>query len=138
ATIVFEYPELLKRLNMLIFPYIIASLKQEIAFLRKLKPTAIVLDAPTLFESRADYLCDYKISIIAQKKIRIQRIMARDGLSLEQAHHRIDAQHTDDYYREQSDYTLCNHGDIPSFLEKAKSLLNQIILSYNNSNKMLK
>ncbi|MFQ9094968.1 MAG: dephospho-CoA kinase [Ruminococcus sp.] len=40
------------------------------------------MDAPTLFESRADDFCDLIISVVAKPELRMQRIMERDHISM--------------------------------------------------------
>ena len=40
----------------------------------------ILLDAPTLFESRADDFCDLIVSVVADEEIRKKRIMQRDSI----------------------------------------------------------
>lgn len=127
ASIVFQDSVELNRLNAVIFPYIITRIQQEILILMQLNPRAIILDAPTLFESGADILCNCTIGIIAKKQTRIQRIMQRDHLSFMQATQRINAQHDDNYYKKRCDYILCNYHDAPSFLENAKILCNKIL-----------
>lgn len=134
ASIVFQNPTQLQRLNTVIFPYIIARIREEIAILTHGTPRAIMLDAPTLFESGVDSLCDDTIAVIAQKQTRLERIMLRDSLSFEQATQRINAQHNDDYYKEKSDYLLCNYGDASSFLKCAKTLCEKILCSQSQSN----
>ena len=47
---------------------------------------------PTLFESGADAQCDAVITVVAKDEIRRKRIMARDGLTKEQAKARMEAQ----------------------------------------------
>lgn len=45
----------------------------------------ILLDAPTLFESGIDFICDGIISVTCDKEKSIQRIMLRDNITRESA-----------------------------------------------------
>lgn len=61
AKTVFTDKAKLKKLNALIFPYIIDSIRTRTAQLRREQQGIIVLDAPTLFESGADRECDLSL-----------------------------------------------------------------------------
>ena len=73
---------------------------------------AIVFDVPLLFESGFDSMCDVTISVIAEKKARIERIMKRDGITKEAALSRIEAQMPDSFYVSKSDYVVYNDASI--------------------------
>lgn len=66
----------------------------------------ILFDAPLLFESNSDILCDKIVSVIAPKEIRLERLIKRDGLSAEQIEKRMSAQNDDDFYISKSDYII--------------------------------
>ncbi len=66
----------------------------------------IVFDAPVLFESNSDLMCDAVVSVIAPKATRITRIAQRDGIDVKSIEERIHAQHDDDYYINKSDYVI--------------------------------
>ena len=84
AKTVFTDKAKLKKLNALIFPYIIDSIRTRTAQLRREQQGIIVLDAPTLFESGADRECDYVVSITAPRQLRRERIIRRDRLTEEE------------------------------------------------------
>ena len=92
AKTVFTDKAKLKKLNALMFPYIIRRLCEEIERSRREGEGIIVLDAPTLFESGADRECDYVVSVIADEQSRKERIIRRDGLTQQEAQERISAQ----------------------------------------------
>ena len=69
---------------------------------------AVLVDAPQLFESGFDTECDFVLAVLASREARMSRIMARDGLDEAQATARLDAQKSDDFFREQSDTILVN------------------------------
>ena len=68
-----------------VFPYITDLVKQEITDDR------VLLDAPTLFESGIDNVCDEVIAIISDEKTRLERIMQRDSIDEDAAMLRISA-----------------------------------------------
>ena len=73
---------------------------------------AAIIDAPLLFESRFDKKCDVIISVIAETGARLERIINRDNLSLEQAVRRIENQKDDDFFTKNSTFVIYNNGTI--------------------------
>ncbi|MDE5768595.1 MAG: dephospho-CoA kinase, partial [Oscillospiraceae bacterium] len=79
--IVFTDPEKLKLLNQITHPFIIQAIRELIQDFADAGEKFILLDAPTLFESKADQFCDQIIAVIASQEIRCARIMQRDHLT---------------------------------------------------------
>lgn len=72
---------------------------------------AAVIDAPALFSSKIFIgACDFIISVLCDKESRLERIMKRDGISREKALARINAQPSDEFFIENSDYYITNCG----------------------------
>lgn len=99
----FESRKKTDALNKIMHPAIIEKCKAAACF-----PS--VFDAPQLFESGADKLCTKIISVTAPAELRLTRIMKRDGITQEQAQMRINAQHTEDFFINHSDYVIINDG----------------------------
>lgn len=95
-----------------------AAVKTEV--LRRLEgcETGAVIDAIGLFEGGLAELCDITVAITAPEEMRIQRLMARDGISEDYARSRIAAQHSDDWFRDRCDYTLVNDGKLDATATK--------------------
>lgn len=108
---VFKDKEKTKKLNEIMHPAIIDLCKEDATF-----PS--VLDAPLLFECKANEKCSIVISVLAPKDLRIKRIMERDNITKEQAETRINAQKDEDFYKSNSDFTVINDGrDIKSQID---------------------
>lgn len=88
----------------------------------------IIYDAPQLFESNANLICDEIISVIAEKEIRIKRICVRDNISQKSAELRINAQLEEEFFRKNSDYIIENNSDL-EYLENQIEKLSDIILN---------
>ena len=86
----------------------------------------ILLDAPTLFESRADDFCEIIISVLADADIREKRIISRDGLTREQALKRMNSQLDEDFFVTHSDYIIHNNGRIDTVNEISKEVSDRI------------
>ena len=126
AKAVFNDKVKLKKLNDIMFPYIIEELKEQIARLRRDGEGIIVLDAPTLFESGANRDCDYVVSVTAPVEIRASRIIARDNMTAEEAAERISAQHDEEYYSSRSWKVIENSGTIQELEDKTAELLREL------------
>lgn len=88
----------------------------------------IIFDAPVLFESSGDVLCDITVSVISSTENRISRIMSRDSITKAQAMQRINVQNQDEYYISKSDIIIENNGDIKQTEER----VNEIFALINN------
>lgn len=117
----------LRRLNEIAHKYILDETRAMLGWQSADGAALSVVDAPVLFESGFDRECDIIISVIADKATRINRIMARDGISREQAEQRIAAQMSDDVLISRSDFVIYNNADLQSLNEQVTSLLNKIL-----------
>lgn len=105
----------LKQLEQILYPGIIARIDDRLKQYRQDGVPVVILDAPTLFESGADSMCGRIIVVMAPRKTRIARIMARDNLSEKQAMERITAQHNDAFYLDRADYVVDNTTAVPDY-----------------------
>lgn len=84
--------------------------------------TLAAIDAIALFEGGLAELCQKTVAVIAPREDRIARLMAREGISRDYAEARLNAQHSNDYFRERCDFTLENTGSQEEFRQKSKAL----------------
>jgi len=103
---VFNDAEELHKLNTITHKYIVEEIKQRI---KKSKAPIFIIDAIALFESGLSDLCDVTVCVTADKDVRLKRIMARDGLARIEAEERINAQKSDDFYKEKADFVILNN-----------------------------
>ena len=114
----FSSKENTELLNKTLLPYIAELVNKDIQNKQK-----ILLDAPTLFESGMDRLCTKTVGVLAQKELRLKRIMERDGIDEQSATLRINAGKSDDFYKQNSDYIIVNNGDLSKVLNDFKNIL---------------
>ena len=100
----------LKDLNRITHRHVLDEARRRLAIYRAEGKTAVLVDAPQLFESGFDAECDYVLAVLAPRDLRLARIMARDGLDESRAIARMDAQKSDDFFREHADAILVNDG----------------------------
>ncbi len=110
ASIVFSDKSAHKTLNEITHKYVLSRCKELLDKYKDGEARAVVFDVPLLFESGFDRECDTVISVLADKETRIDRIIARDSLSLEAARARINAQMPDEFYSSRSDFVVYNNG----------------------------
>ncbi|MGN0501825.1 MAG: dephospho-CoA kinase, partial [Ruminococcus sp.] len=72
-------------LSSIVHPFVAAELFAEIKKAAEIGATTVVYDAPQLFESNADVICDEIISVTSEKSVRLERICKRDNISKENA-----------------------------------------------------
>ena len=118
GNIVFSDARSREELNEIIYPFITYDIVNNIACGSAEGTGLVLLDAPTLFESGADALCDTIVCVTADKGACAERIMERDGITREQAEDRLSSQHRADYYIERSEFSAVNSGSLAEF-EKA-------------------
>ena len=131
ADIVFADKDKLSQLNAISYPYITSEILKMINKYTDEKKRFVLLDAPTLFESRADDFCDLIISVTAPEKIRTERIAKRDGITPEQIKERFASQHTEKFFMSHSDFIIKNNKSAESLVEKAKEVAEKIKEYYN-------
>ena len=127
GSIVFTHREKLTLLNSIIYPYITEEIKKEIAALAAEGREYILLDAPTLFESATDSLCQVIVAVTAEESLRLERIMRRDGISREMAKARMASQHSEEFFGNNSDFVISNSGDVIYLYKQAEKTVEKII-----------
>ena len=75
GAIVFSRPEELSRLVGITFPLILAECEARMDAAEAAGCRACVLDAPTLFESSGDKLCDVIVSVVTPREERLRRVL---------------------------------------------------------------
>jgi dephospho-CoA kinase len=85
------------------------------------------LDAIELVSSGLAEECFTTLAVLAEREIRAQRIMSRDGVDRDYALLRIDAQHPDSYFIEKCNYVLYNNADAESFKDKCRQLFMEVL-----------
>lgn len=123
--IVFSNNASLEKLNSITHPHILNRVSQKILDLSK-NHDIIIIDAPTLFESGADKLCDKILSILVQEKDSILRIVQRDGVDELTAKKRLASQHKKEFFIANSDFTVCNDGSREEFLAELESVVERL------------
>ena len=127
AKIVFSDSSKLKILESIIHP----KVKKELEKIFISNEKVIFISVPQLFEAGFDNLFDKIIYIIADARLRKERIINRNKLTAEEAQMRIDAQ-SEINKIEKSDFIIENNGTIEDLRLKVYEILNMILdINYN-------
>lgn len=116
AANVFNNPEKLQMLNAIVHPAV--GLDAAKWFANQYAPYALQ-EAALLVENGSYKLLDYLISVTAPEEIRVQRVMARDGVSWEQVQQRMKNQLPQAEKDKVADFIIDNSGN--------SSLVKQVI-----------
>ena len=118
--------ERLKRLNTIAHAHILAKTREIIDKHGSDGHNMVIVDAPLLFESGFDRECDIVISVFADRKTRIKRIMKRDNMTYSDAERRLNSQKPDEWISAHSDIIITNNGDIQSLHGEVSLVINYI------------
>lgn len=121
AKIAFMTKENTELLNKTLLPHIVLLVKQET------DAELVLLDAPTLYESGIDSMCNAVIAVMAEREIRLSRILKRDGIDKQAAALRIKAGKADEYYKSRTEHIIYNNGDEDDFKDRFKAIINKIL-----------
>ena len=107
-----------RTLNQIAHKFILEEARRRILKYKSEGYDICIIDAPVLFESGFDKECDRTVCVVADKSLRVKRIMMRDGLSESDALMRINSQKSDDELRHLCDFVIENNGDYEALLDE--------------------
>lgn len=132
AKLVFSNKRKLELLNSICYPYITCEILRIIREYSAAGNKLIILDAPTLFESRADDFCELIISVVANKESRLARIMSRDGLTREHALSRMHSQRDEKFFLSNSDFIIRNDKDVRYLRSVSEEVVDKVLAFYRH------
>ena len=121
--------EKLERLNKITHKYVLDKARQTIRAAELDGEKMIIVDAPALYESGFDKECYAVVCVLADRELRLDRIIKRDVISNARASERLNGQKDDEFYSSRADFIIINNGDA----EMMKKALEQIIRDIENS-----
>ena len=124
GSIVFADPKALQDLNAITHK----AVKEKVIHIIGINRELAAIDAIELFDSGLSDLCDVTVAITAPEEDRIERLLARDGISPAHAALRIRAQKPESYFREKCNYVLENNGTQEEFQEKCLAFFRELTI----------
>ena len=127
ACVAFSDEEKHKCLNRITHFYVVEEIKKWLCDVEKEGAKVAIIDAPLLFESGADSLCDITVGVLAPYTTRLKRILKRDGIDKKSAKLRLDSQPKDEFFEEKCDYIIANNGSLKNLSIKSESVIKEIL-----------
>ena len=127
GNVVFSDPAALADLNAITHKYVSSETNRILREAAMNGVTLAALDAIGIFEGGADKLCAAVFGVIAPREVRIERLIAREGISREYAEKRISAQKSDEYYKEVCTACLVNDGTVEEFAARCEAVFTEAI-----------
>lgn len=131
---VFDDPDQRRRLEQLLHPLIGRERRRRMdEALRRPGVTAIVIDAPLLFEAGLDRECDAIVFVDAPESARRRRVATQRGWSEDDWSRREAAQLPVEQKRRRADYVCVNDADLETLRRKVQDIFSQIVSRYRGS-----
>lgn len=127
GAVVFTDEEALRDLNIITHRYIHLELRRRLREWAMQGGTLAAVDAIELFSSGIAKRCCATVGVTADREVRLRRIQQRDGISLEYAMMRVNAQRPNEYFEERCDYILQNNGTREEFSDCCLNLFLEVL-----------
>ena len=125
GSLVFGDAEKRGQLNAILHPLIIRTVHDELAA-HDAPDTLVFGDVPLLYECGMAHMFDRIFVVSASRETQIARLLARDGLSREDAQRRIDAQMPLERKRALADAVIDSDGPIEDTRAQVRALIDSI------------
>jgi dephospho-CoA kinase len=123
SIVFFQKPELRKDLEAILHPSIREKMWKRA---RESRSNDVVLDIPLLIETGAHERVDLVVVVYATRELQIQRLMARDGISRQEAMGRIDTQLPLEEKVSAAHYIINNTGSVEETEEQTTRFYQEI------------
>ena len=127
GAVVFTDEEALRDLNIITHRHINLEIRRILREHAMNGGTLAAIDAIELFSSGLAKRCTATIGVIADREVRIDRIMRRDGISREYAMMRVNAQRPNEYFIQKCSHVLENNGSQEEFIEKCRKTFEEVL-----------
>jgi len=128
AEIIFADGSARQELNKIMHPAIGRLAVERLQKLRNKADTPLVVyEAPLLFEAGAEDRVDQVLVIAIDPEVQLQRLIARDGLSMQAARQRIEVQMPQQEKLARADYVIDNSGTVAAAVQQVEKLWRQLV-----------
>lgn len=124
ASKVFNNKELLEKLNKIVHPAVALDFLE---WKKKQKGAYVIKEAAVLFENEGYKKCDFTILVVADEKIRIQRVLMRDSTTECKIKERIENQWPDSKKRKLADFIIKNNEGLPNLSRQVYKIHEKLI-----------
>jgi dephospho-CoA kinase len=113
----------LQKLNSIVHPAVFKHMDEIV----EKAATDIFFEIPLLFETHTEQCFDYIIIITAKHEIKLNRLIVRDNISIEDAKKRFDSQLSDEEKIAKSDFVIENSGTLDNSISQLANALESLI-----------
>lgn len=131
GALAFGRPDVLARLEAIIHPQVWNDTEILLQNARSQNAPFAVIDAPLLIEAGMHELCDTVILVTASDTRRAERIMERDGITIEAAVRRLASRAADEVRMPYAHIVIENDGDIVQLRQRTAEAMQQLNLNGN-------
>lgn len=125
--LVFSDPAALEALRGITDRYVSAEIDRLLSDHTAAGGRYAAVDAINLLDTPLMEMLSATVGIVAPEEERVRRLMAREGISEEYALKRIRAQHPEEYYVKNCDYTIRNDGTLEEYRRRCDALFDKIL-----------
>lgn len=126
AGIVFNDKDKLILLNSITHSIIYKVMAEEVKKAKDADKDVVCLEIPLLFNDKCPIDYDMSIAVVADKEIRINRVINRDNCTRSEAESRMAKQLTDDKLKEYADCVVENNGDLAKLKKSVKEIYDRL------------
>jgi dephospho-CoA kinase len=126
GNIIFADPQKRERLDAILGPPLMKAVQDKIDRLERLHTPLACFDAALLIEKNLHERFRPLVVVATKREVQVERLKRRNGLSLEEANARIDAQLPLSEKTKLADYVIYNDGSLEHLLWQALDVLNRI------------
>jgi dephospho-CoA kinase len=130
GSVIFHQAEKRQMLNEIVHPEVRKRMRDQTEKAKKNGEEVVVLDIPLLFESKLTYMVDKTLLVYVDAETQIQRLIARNNLSVEDAEARIRSQLPLSDKIKLADAVIDNNGSIAD----TKKQLHEILVQFGINN----
>lgn len=120
-------PEYRRKVESVIHPFILQAMWSEWEKQKQLRPNfPVFFDIPLLFEGRFERNFDKTVLVYAPAEIQVERLIARDGVDIEEARRTLSMQLPIESKKAVSDYVIDNSGSLDETRIQVERLWNAL------------
>jgi dephospho-CoA kinase len=124
AQIAFSSPQNTATLNAITHPKIAELMLEEA---QQCDGDTVIFDASQLFEAGEDVYCSRIVGVLANEGLRAERIMSRDGITLDEAQLRMSAQLSEKFFIDRCDDIIYNNGTEQALCAQVRKLFERLV-----------
>lgn len=126
GSMVFGKPEAMANLNRIVHPALVVAIRERITSTQRIM-NRVVLDAALIIELGFAKEVDYLVLVSADTQVRLARLMARSGLTEDEARRRIESQVPEEAKLSQADFVIKNETTKEYLQEQVDALWDEIM-----------